>query len=202
MSDISAVIFDVGNVMVDWQPRTIFEPHFDDKDQLDWFMDTVVSMDWHKHHDAGRSFAEGVRLQSEAYPDYAALIGLYDSQWSDTIVGVIDGTIDAIKALKARSVPLYGLTNFNGPKFAEFRQSYDFIDLLDGVVVSGDEGLIKPDPQIFTLTLDRFNLQGEKTLFIDDSLPNIKAAEALGIVGHHFTGAEGLEQKLKQLKLL
>lgn len=202
MSEITAVIFDVGNVMVRWEPRVIFEPHLKDSAELDWFMDQVITMDWHKHHDAGLSFAEGVKNRSAEFPDYAHLISLFDSQWDDTITGVITETIDCMKALKEAGIPMFGLTNFNGPKFQEFRKKYDFIDLLDDVVVSGDEKLIKPDPAIYDLILNRFNLIPEQTLFIDDSLDNIKAAEAKEIKTHHFTDPQKLWPDLKRCGLL
>lgn len=202
MKKISAVIFDVGNVMVTWEPRAIYEPHFTDKAELDWFMDTVITMDWHKHHDAGRSFEDGVKIRAEAFPDYADLIALYKTDWDNSITGVIEGTIDCMRALKTKGMPLYGLTNFNGPQFARFRRHYDFIDLLDGVVVSGDEGIIKPDPAIYDLILSRYNLIAKETLFIDDSLENVLAAEKQGLIGHHFKGSAPLKQALEKLELL
>ncbi|WND01847.1 HAD family phosphatase [Temperatibacter marinus] len=202
MKKISAVIFDVGNVLVKWDPRVIYEKHFEDKTELDWFMDTVVNMDWHKHHDAGRTFEEGVRIRSEKFPDYADLIKLYHTQWDDTITGVIQQSVDCLRALKAKGIPVYGLTNFNGPQFDRFRQQFDFIGLMDGVVVSGDEGIIKPDPAIYHLILERYGLKAEETYFIDDGLPNIVAARAEGIVGHHFTSPEGLVKELKDFGLI
>lgn len=202
MTKINAVIFDVGNVLVTWNPRVIYEDHFSDKSELDWFMDTVVNMDWHKYHDAGRTFEDGVRIRSEKFPNYADMIKLYHTQWDDTITGVIEGTVDCLQALRGKGMPVYGLTNFNGPQFERFRKQYDFISLLAGVVVSGDEGLIKPDPAIYDLIINRYNLTPEETLFIDDGLVNIQAAQAKGIIGHHFTSPEGLAKDLKARELI
>lgn len=196
---LTTVLFDIGNVCVDWDPRALYAPLIEDPDRLDWFMKTVITMDWHKEHDRGRSFKEGVRIRSAEFPEVADLIALYDTCWDDTITGPIEGTLALIDRLYERGVEMYGLTNFSAEKYyGSFTANYPFTtERFKGVLVSGEEGLIKPDPAIFKLTIERFALNPGETLFVDDRMDNIVAAEALGFQGHQFTSAERLEDDLK-----
>lgn len=199
---VKAVLFDIGNVIVDWNPRYLYEQLIDDADRLDWFLRDVVNLAWHTHHDKGKPFAEGVADLSAQYPEEADLIALYDTRWDDTIKGTIDGTVTLIERLAASDVPLYGLTNFSAEKYPDFHEQYKVMHNFKGVMVSGEVGLVKPDPAIFNLTLERYGLKAEETLFIDDRMDNIIAAEKLGFKGHQFKSPEGLEACLKELALI
>lgn len=199
---ITAVVFDIGNVLVRWDPRLLYSKLIPDAAELDRFLTDIVTLEWHTHHDRGRPFAEGVRLLSAEHPEYADLIRAFDERWDETIGPVIEGTVALMERLKAKGVPLYGLTNFSAEKWASFAGDYAFVKLFDGVVVSGEERLVKPDPAIFERLASRYGLTLPETLFIDDRDENVKAAEALGFQGHVFTGPEGLEAALAQAGLI
>lgn len=196
-----AVVFDIGNVFVRWDPRFLYNKLIPDADELEYFLREVVTLEWHSEHDRGRPFAEGVRMLSEQFPQYAELIEAFDTRWSETITSTIPGTIDVLDRLVAADVPVYALTNFSAEKFPGFCEEYAFTRQFKGIVVSGEEKLIKPDPKIFDVTLERFNLKAEETLFIDDRLENVQAAEAKGMIGHQFTDATTLAAYLKSLSL-
>lgn len=199
---LTTVIFDIGNVCVPWDPRFLYEKLVTDPNRLDWLLTEVITLDWHTHHDRGRSFRDGVAERSAQFPEVADLIAAFDTRWPETIGPPIAGTVACIEALAAKSVPLYGLSNFSAEKFPEFEESHPFMRHFKGVVVSGAEGMVKPDPAIYRLTLDRYGLEAQKCLFIDDRLENVRAAEALGIAGYHFTGPEGLRDRLIKESLL
>ena len=201
-AEIKAVIFDIGNVLVHWDVRALYSQLITDQDDLEYFLHEIITMEWHTEHDRGRPFSEGVKILSAQYPEYAELIAAYDTRWNDTIGEAIGGTVDLLGQLKQAKTPVYGLTNFNQDKWAEFKDAYDFVGLLDGVVVSGEEQLVKPDPAIFDLTLSRFDLTPDRTLFIDDNYSNVRAAEKMGIKTHHFKGPEGLALDLKEYGLI
>ncbi|WP_374764095.1 HAD family hydrolase [Yunchengibacter salinarum] len=194
---VQAVLFDIGNVFVHWSPRFLYEKLIDDPAELDWFLSEVVTLDWHTAHDAGRPFAESIAERVRAYPDHGDLIRAFDSRWDETIRGPIPGSVAALESLKAAGVPSYALTNFSAEKWPPFRQSFAFARLFDGVVVSGEEGLVKPDPAIYHRAVTRFRLTPEHTLFVDDRADNIAAAEALGFRAHLFESPDGLHRALE-----
>lgn len=188
-----SVIFDIGNVFVTWDPRFLYEKLISDRDELDYFLSEVVTLEWHSEHDRGRSFAEGVAILSAKFPEYADWIQAFDDRWEETIGGLIPGVVSILEKLVENGVKVVALTNFSAEKWPLFCRTYDFTDHFEGVVVSGQEGLIKPDPRIFDLTIDRYNLVAEETYFIDDRIDNVRAAEACGMVGHQFTDAATLK---------
>ncbi len=192
-----AVVFDIGNVFVEWDPRFLYKKLIPDAEELEYFLTKVVTLKWHSEHDRGRPFAEGVKILSAQFPQYAALIEAFDTRWGETISGLIPGTCEILDALVEAGVPVYALTNFSAEKFPQFCDEYAFTRQFKGIVVSGEERLIKPDPKIFDVTLSRFNLTPEETLFIDDRLENVQAAEAKGLIGHQFTDAQSLLIGLK-----
>lgn len=191
-----SVLFDIGNVFVEWDPRLLYSQLIHDQAELDRFLSDVVTLEWHTEHDRGRPFAEGVRILSDRFPEYADLIQAFDERWNDTIGPVFAGTVDVLERLSEQGMPCYGLTNFSAEKWPLFCREYAFTDLFGGVVVSGAEGLVKPDPRIYQLAIDRFGLEPEQTVYIDDRLDNVLAAEQIGMIGHHFTGADKLAADL------
>jgi len=192
-----AVVFDIGNVFVSWDPRFLYEKLITDTDELEYFLSEVVTLEWHSEHDRGRPFAEGVALLSGKFPEYADLIQAFDDRWEETIGGLIPGAVDILEKLAEIGIPVYALTNFSAEKWPIFCKRYSFTDHFDGVIVSGELGLIKPDPRIFHTVLTRFNLSPEETYFIDDRLDNIHAAVSLGMVGHQFKDAPTLLDSMK-----
>ncbi|GHF20008.1 haloacid dehalogenase [Kordiimonas sediminis] len=199
---VDTVLFDIGNVFVRWDPRYLYEKLIEDKEELDFFLKNVVTLEWHTHHDRGRTFADGVAILSEQFPQYADLIELYDTRWTETIGDIIGGTVDVLNELADRGVPVYALTNFSAEKWPDFERDNAFARRFHGVLVSGAEKLVKPDPAIFALTVERFGLTPEKTLFIDDRDENVVAAKALGMQGHQFTDPLLLRRELEALSLL
>ncbi|MFC3052677.1 HAD family hydrolase [Kordiimonas pumila] len=196
MKQISAVLFDIGNVFVRWDPRYLYEKLIADPVELDFFLTNVVTLAWHTEHDRGRPFAEGVRKLSAQFPEYEDLIQSFDTKWAETIGETITGTVDVLGALVAEGMPVYAITNFSAEKWPLFCKSYAFTDLFDGVVVSGEEKLVKPDPALFDIAIKRFGLVPEETFFIDDRFDNIRAAEKIGMQCHTFRDPATLKKDL------
>ncbi|WP_417464642.1 HAD family hydrolase [Kordiimonas sp.] len=192
-----SVLFDIGNVFVEWDPRFLYRELIHDTAELERFLSEVVTLEWHTEHDRGRPFAEGVRILSARFPEYEDLIQAFDERWGDTIGPLIGGTVSVLERLSEQGMPCFGLTNFSAEKWPLFCRDYAFTDLFGGVVVSGAEGLVKPDPRIFQLAIDRFGLEPEHTVYIDDRFENVQAAEHIGMIGHHFTDADKLEADLR-----
>ena len=193
---VEAVVFDVGRVLVEWDLRHLFAKLIDDPEQLDWFCSTVITEDWHFQHDAGRELAEMVAERKRDYPDSAELIDAYATRFLETIPGPVEGSAALVDRLADRGVPLYAITNFASPFWAEFRPTLPLFAHFRHVVVSGDEKIVKPDARIFDLAAKRFGHAPEAMLFVDDNAANIAAARALGWQVHHFHDAAALERDL------
>lgn len=192
---VRTVVFDLGGVLIDWNPRYLYRKIFDTEAEIDWFLSTVCTPDWNEQQDAGRPFAEGIAELTAAYPNHAAAIEAYFARWTEMLGGPIGGTVDLLKRLDARDVPLYALTNWSAETFGH-TAAYPFMDRFRGIVVSGREGVKKPDPAIFHLLLDRFGLAPAETLFIDDSPRNVVAAREIGLHAVRFESPERLRADL------
>lgn len=197
-----AAVFDVGRVIVQWNLRALFEKLIGDEQELDWFLSHVVTEEWHFQHDAGRPLAEMVPERIAEFPGYAAHIRAYADRFNETVPGPIAGTDALIRALYARGIPLFGITNFGAEFWADFRPNWPVFDLFQDIIVSGEEKLVKPDPAIYALAEQRFGLSGDALFFTDDNPANIDTAKARGWHAHLFKGAEELEGELKRLRLL
>ena len=189
-------------VLIEWDPRNLYRKIFKDEAKMEWFLANICTMDWNVEQDRGRSFSDAARLLASHHPEYIDEINAYDTRWYEMIPGVIAGSVDILEMLHTKGVPLYAITNWNQDKFRETKLSYPFLNLFRDIVVSGDERLIKPDPAIFELCLKRNRLMAADCLFIDDSLKNVKGAEAVGMQAHHFTGPEKLRAELRARGLL
>jgi 2-haloacid dehalogenase len=198
-----AVIFDVGKVLFDWEPRFLYERLIEDDRALEAFLANVVTREWHSQHDAGRPFAETSAELRARFPEHEALIAAWGSRFGETLGPAIPGMTALVGELDAGGVPLFAITNFSGEFWPPFRaREAALFDRFRDIVVSGDERLVKPDPAIYALALRRFGLEGPDAVFIDDSLPNVAAAADAGIHALHFTGAGKLRVDLKALGLL
>ena len=196
-------LFDLGRVVLDWEPSRLNSKIFDTEQERDWFLANVCTMEWHTLHDAGASFADNAVPLIETYPEHAANIRLWGERWMEMFNGYIEGTPEIIERLTEKGVPLYALTNMPSETKPLMDEHFPLLTIFQDIIVSGDEKLVKPDPAIFHLTLDRMgNPDPEEVIFIDDSAKNIDAATALGFETHHFRGAKGLEAKLNALGLL
>ena len=196
------IIFDIGMVLIKWDPRNLYRKMFADEAKMEWFLAHVCTGAWNLEQDRGRSFSDAVKHITPHHPEYATEIDAYDTRWHEMIPGVIEGSVDILEALHKNGAPLYAITNWNQHKFNETKLNYPFLGLFRDIVVSGDEKLIKPDPAIFELCLKRNKLKANDCLFIDDSEKNVKGAQAVGMQAHHFTSAEKLRADLKERGLL
>ena len=199
---IQTVVFDVGNVLYRWDRRLPYVAHFADPAELDDFLATVIPLEWHAQHDAGRPAAEMVAERSALFPEHATLIADWFARFNESIPGPVPGSLELVDRLLERGVPLHGITNFGADTWAGFRPTAPVFDSFEDIVVSGDEKLAKPDPAIYALAERRFGYAPEAMLFIDDSPPNVEAARARGWRGHHFVDAAGLEAELRGFNLL
>ena len=199
---IEAVVFDVGKVLVEWERDLPFRRLIPDDAERAWFMDTVIPLDWHGQHDAGRSAAEMIADRSSLFPDHADMIEAWLSHFNETIPGPVPGSDAIVDELHARSVPLYAITNFGVDTWAGFAPTWPLIGHFIDIVVSGDEKLAKPDPAIYALAETRFGRAAGTMLFIDDSLANVQSARECGWHVHHFVNAETLRAELIERGLL
>jgi len=196
----SAVIFDVGNVLFRWDRRAIYERLIEDDRALDAFLDEVVSLDWHMQHDMGVSFAETSSQLVRRFPDHADLIAAYETRFSESLRHMVPGMDAVLEELDAGGVPLFAIINFHDGFFAAFRATRpDVFGRFRDIVVSGEERIMKPDAAIYRLALDRFGLAAGDAVFVDDSLPNVEGAKAVGIRGLHFIDADTLRGDLRAL---
>lgn len=193
---VTAVVFDVGRVIVQWDLRCLFAKLIGDKAELDWFLANVVTEEWHFEHDAGRPLAEMVPERKAKFPDYADLIDAYAARFLETIPGPVEGTAELIRALDDAGVPLFAITNFGAEFWDMFLPTCQPLSRMQDIVVSGRECLAKPDPAIFRLAADRFDRRPQEMLFIDDNAVNIASAGNAGWQVHHFRDAATLAEDL------
>lgn len=198
---VDAVIFDLGGVLIDWNPRHLYRTLFDDAAEMEAFLRDVCAPAWNLEQDRGRPWAQAIAELSAIHPDKAELIAAYRGRWHEMLKGPIAGTVAILEALHAADVPLYALTNWSAETYPYAEELYGFLGLFRGVVVSGRIGLIKPDREIYDHTIDRFGVVPARTVFIDDSAKNVAGAEAAGLRGLHFTGPEALARDLAALGL-
>lgn len=201
---IETVIFDLGGVLVDWNPEYLYAKIFkDDPEKMDWFLSTVCTPDWNMEQDAGRTFEDATQLLVKEYPEYKKEIAAFYDRWGEMIKDQIHGTVLILKTLKElNEVKLYALTNWSIQTFPIAKQRFNFLKQFDGIVVSGEENTRKPYSKIYKTTLERYNLSPERCLFIDDSLDNVNAAKDLNINALRFTDAVQLKSDLIQLGLI
>ena len=198
----SAVVFDIGRVLFEWQLSALFAKLIADPDELAWFVANVVTEEWHYQHDRGRSLAEMVPERIAEFPAYAAHIHAYATRFNETVPGPVAGMPALVERLHARGVPLYGLTNFGDELWARFRPTQPIFDLFADVIVSGAEKVAKPDPAIYAITEARTGRRGDELFFTDDNPDNVVAARARGWHAHLFTDATSLEAQLLAAGLL
>ncbi len=197
-----AVLWDFGNVIVRWNPRTLYQKIFDDPVECDRFLSDVCPLTWHAPTDCGVTFAENIARQIARYPRYEAEIRAWHERWDEMFSGPIAETEAAIEALHARGVPQYGLSNISHETIDSTVAMSPAFGRLAGFVASGLEGVMKPDPAIYRIVCDRFGLQPGDMLFVDDSAANIAAAQGLGFHVHHFTDPAALRPALESHALI
>lgn len=200
---LKAIIFDLGGVLVDWNPDYLFSKVFDDAEKKQYFFDNICTPDWNEEQDAGRPIKEATENLVARHPEWKEHIETYYDRWTEMLGGPIHDTVAILKELKERGhYKLYALTNWSGELFPKALEMYEFLHWFDGRVVSGDEKMRKPFPEFYNVLLDRYDLKPEDVIFIDDNLRNIKAAEALGIRSIPFQSPAQLHDDLKKLGVL
>jgi 2-haloacid dehalogenase len=196
MPAIDTVIFDIGNVLIEWDPRHLYRKLFAEEARMEWFLANICSGAWNLEQDRGRSFAVGVRELTARHPEWAREIRAYDERWGEMVPGEIPGSVAILDNLLRRHLPTFGISNFSTEKFAYARERFAFLDRLSGVVISGHEGLLKPDAAIYRLFLERYGRQARHCLFIDDSTANVEGARKIGMNAVRFRGVPQLERDL------
>ena len=196
------VMFDLGGVLIDWNPRYLYRELIDDEAVMEDFLDRVCNQAWSVQQDAGRSTAEATAVLVQEFPEHSDLIEAYYGEFHRMWRGPIEGSVTIAADVKASGVPLVGLTNWSADTFTLAERHFDFLQWFDDIVVSGREGVIKPDPAIFHLAVERFDVEPQSTVFVDDSRPNVEAAAALGFQTHHFKEPVGLRRAFETMSLL
>ncbi len=196
------IIFDLGGVLIDWNPRYLYKKIFSTETEMEWFLGNVCTPQWNTQQDAGRPFNEGIKLLEEKFPEYAFAINFYWTRWEEMLGGAIEGTVDILRELKGRHRHLYALSNWSDETFPIAQKNYEFLKWFDGIVISGEEKLVKPDPRIFTRLLERYHLRAPGCIFIDDNQANISKAADLGFETILFTSPEDLRRTLMSRSVL
>ena len=200
---IDTVVFDLGGVLVDWNPRYLYRPLFKGDDAaMEHFLARICPPHWNVQMDAGKPFAEAIAERSLEYPEHAELIALWKTGWEQMLRDAIHESVEILRKLHARGVRLYALTNWSAETFPVALQRYQFLQCFEHIVVSGSVRLAKPDPRIFEHAIERCRLTPASTVFVDDSLKNVEAARELGMHGIHFEHPQKLEEDLRALGVL
>jgi 2-haloacid dehalogenase len=196
---INTIIFDLGAVLIDWNPDYLYRNLFANEQEMKNFLATVTTSDWNEEQDAGRSLHEGTELLVKQFPEHEANIRAFYGRWDEMLGEPFWDTVEIFKELKeSKKYKIYALTNWSAETFPVALARYDFLNWFDGIVVSGAEKMRKPAPEFYQILLDRHLVKPEESLFIDDNYRNIVAAEKMGIKSIHFTNAGALREKLKK----
>ena len=203
MSKIKNIIFDLGGVLIDWNPNYVFKEVFKDDEKLAWFYREICTMDWNENQDAGYPLKKATEERIALFPQYEDWIRMYYGRWEEMLGESIQGTVDLLKqCVDSPALKVVALTNWSAETFPIALKKFHFLQWFEGIVVSGEEMTRKPFPDIYQTTLKRFDLKPEQSLFTDDNKRNIEAAKALGIHCIHFSSPQQLEKELKKLNVL
>ncbi len=203
MPDIKAIIFDLGGVLIDWNPRYVYRTVFDTEEKTEWFLQNICTLDWNEKQDAGHLIATAVEEKVDEFPEWEKEIRIYYDRWKEMLKGPIQETVDLFRQLKETGkYKCYALTNWSAELFPVAIERYDFLQWFDGIVVSGEEKTRKPFPEIYQLLLDRYDVKAQEAIFIDDSLRNIHAAQKLGFISIQFQSVRQLKTALQTKAVL
>lgn len=191
-----AVVFDFGGVLIEWDPRRLYRKIFRNEADMEYFLKNVCTPEWNLSLDRGKPFKQAVAERIALFPEYADEIRAFDDRWEEMRGNAIAENVALLRRL-AKRYPVYGLTNWSEEKFALTKPKFDFFDVFDGIVVSGVEKEVKPEPRIFQILLERYGLKADECVFVDDSQPNIDTAKKLGFAAFRFTTPEKLIADLK-----
>jgi 2-haloacid dehalogenase len=201
-SHIQAVVFDLGGVLVDWNPRHLYRGLFESEAEMERFLAEVTSSEWNALQDEGRPFAEAIEALAREHPGKRELIEAYFARWPEMLAGEVPGTVDVLAELRSSGVRLLALTNWSSETFPFALERYPFLSWFEAIVVSGDVRMRKPNRDIFEHLLERFGLDASRTFFVDDSEANVEAARSLGFAARRFVDAATLRDDLVALGVL
>jgi 2-haloacid dehalogenase len=199
-SKIETIIFDLGGVLIDWNPRYLYRKILKDEDQVTWFLENVCTSEWNDQQDAGRSFEDATRALIATHPEWEEAISAWYGRWQETITGSIPGTVEILKKIKqANQHRLYALTNWSAQTFPWALDNFEFLHWFEGIVVSGVEKTRKPFPEFYQILFNRYKIDPATALFIDDNIKNIEGAKAIGLPSIHFKSPDQLKDELTRL---
>lgn len=199
-SPIKNIIFDFGGVVMDWNPRYFFKDYFKDDEKMEFFLKNIAVDEWNAEQDRGRTLEEGTEIQVAKFPEWEKEIRAYYDNWSTMLKSDIPQNVEVLRRLAKTEYQLFGLTNWSHETFPYALENYDFFELFDGkIVVSGEEKLIKPNPEIWKVLLDRYAIKAEESVFIDDNFINIEVAKSLGFLTIHITENTDLADELSKI---
>ena len=200
---INTIIFDLGAVLIDWNPTYLYKKIFEREEEMHHFLKTICTPDWNEEQDAGRSLQEATDLLVKEFPDHEENINAFYGRWTEMLGDAIQDSVDIFKELKeSNKYKIYALTNWSAETFPVAVERFEFLNWFDGVVVSGTEMMRKPHPDFYKILLNRYQVNTENALFIDDNLRNVLAARELGIDSIHFQSPEQLHNELEKRMIL
>lgn len=203
MSKIDTVIFDLGGVLIDWNPRYLYRKIFSTEDEITWFMSNICTSEWNDQQDAGRSFADATEDLVKQFPEHEVPIRAWYGRFPETVSGAIQPTVDLLTQIKQKKAHrLYALTNWSAESFPWAQDNFEFLSWFEGIVVSGQEKTRKPFADFYHILLNRYQVDPARAVFIDDNIKNIKGANEVGLHTIHFTSPQELERDLKKLGVL
>ncbi len=199
--EISTVIFDLGGVLIDWNPEYVFLKEFrGNRDKMDWFLNEICAWEWNANQDAGYPIDKATEERVAMFPEHEELIRMYYGRWDEMLGFTHDDTLEILEAVANNpDYRVLALTNWSGETFPKAIEKFEWLQWFEGILVSGDEGMRKPFREIYELMLSRFDIEASQAVFIDDSLKNVQGSEQVGIKGIHFTGADDLRRSFRDL---
>jgi 2-haloacid dehalogenase len=198
---IKSVVFDLGGVLIDWNPRHLYRKVFDNEEEMEWFLSEICTYEWNLQQDGGKTFSEATAELSALHPHLSDKIALYYGRWEEMLGEEIKGSAEILLKLKSDGMPLYALTNWSHEAFPVALERYGFMTQFDGIVVSGYEKLLKPDHAIYRVLMERYSINPAESVYIDDNKHNADAAAELGFHAIHFLTSEQLRDELRSLGL-
>ena len=203
MNTLNTIIFDLGGVLIDWNQRYMYKTIFKTDQEMEWFLSNVCTTEWNEEQDAGRPFAEAVKIQTQLFPQYSKEIEAFHLRWPEMMKDQIYDTVQIFSELKALNrYKFYALTNWSAETFPVALARFEFFKWFDGIVVSGEEKTRKPFPEFYQRMLNRYSINPAEALFIDDNIKNVEAARYLNIHAVQFISSDELREELQKLRLL
>lgn len=201
---INTIVFDLGGVLIDWNPEYVYLKEFrGDRKQMDWFLNTVCAWDWNVNQDAGYPLAKATEERIQLFPQYEKLIKMYYGRWEEMLGFTHEETLAILKQLvNDTDHRVLALTNWSGETWPKAIAKFPWLEWFEGILVSGNEGMRKPNPEIYELLLSRYKINASNAVFIDDSLANVKGSEAVGLTGIHYSNSRSLIEELEKLGVL